>query len=215
MGWGTSHHSITPGVSHRHPTGRRILPGDADHLHLPRSHRAVPVGLPDDHDAIVGLQRRLGRPEAMEPRRRADDDDAGLAGVEDNNQIRSARHHDSAAVDVASLHRHPAYRRRIAITGLRGQHQASRGNQYNRDSDKMSFAPVSPPQLIRTLEGEGSGGGRKNVNGCRRVTQGSLGLTQPLTAALEKPPALYQVRDPVVFACTQRCYGPRRGGTLL
>src|SRR5437667_61693 len=71
------------------------------------------------------------------------------------------------------------------------------------------------PTGRRTLEGEGSGGGRKNVNGCRRVTQGSLGLTQPLTAALEKPPALYQVRDPVVFACTQRCYGPRRGGTLL
>src|SRR5438309_7061333 len=127
------------------PRGFRIaiLPGDASYRETPitcTSRAATvpsPLACPTITTRSFGLQRRPGRPEAVEPRRRADDDDAGLAGVEDNNQIRSARHHDSAAVDVASLHRHPAYRRRIAITGLRGQHQASRGNQYNRDSDKM------------------------------------------------------------------------------
>src|SRR2546430_2352101 len=100
------------------------------------------------------------------------------------------------------------------------------------------FALVSPPQSIRDIGGGSSEMRRpgdqgtkrdqcslvpwslgslvlKNVNGCRRVTQGSLGLTQPLTAALEKPPALYRVRGSVVFACTWRCCSPRRGGTLL
>src|SRR5436309_11939997 len=56
MGWGTF--NIPSPLGFRNA----VLPGDADHLHLPRSHRAIAVGLPDDQNAIVGLQRRPGRP---------------------------------------------------------------------------------------------------------------------------------------------------------
>src|SRR3989449_7827548 len=80
----------------------RLLPGDSDHLDLARAYRPIGVGLPDDHDAVVGLQRGPRSPQPAEASRRADENDSGPAsGLEDDDQIWPPRHDDPAKDDLS------------------------------------------------------------------------------------------------------------------
>src|SRR2546427_5533257 len=107
---GAAQSDNSPGVSQKHEaagaisgghderdwwvTAARLLPGDSDHLDLARAHRPIGVGLPDDHDAVVGLQRGR-RPQPAKANRRTDENDSRpAAGLEDDDQIWPPRHDD-------------------------------------------------------------------------------------------------------------------------
>src|SRR3989442_3176763 len=91
-----------------------------------------------------------------------------------------------------------------------------RGDQQNGDTEEECSHRLHLHIRYATWRGrvlETAGPG-KTLSSCRRVTRGSRGLTQPLTTALEEPQALYQVRRPVIFACTRPCRSPNRDRPL-